>query len=194
MSKQDIINKILSDATIEAEEIIKSARERAEQNLAEAREKAEKHFSEEKAKTLALCNEISEKRQAQTRLDANKIALKAKREILDDVYKLAGEIIMKSSDKELYGFFSRLINQNARNGDEVLIGKNLSFCKKVKDEKFFKEKNLVLSERLPENPDEIILSGKKTDTALSIRALLDEDKNEHLGDIALKLFEGSDER
>lgn len=193
MSKQDIIDKILFDAQTEAEKTVKSAREKAEQNLAVAREKAEKYFSEEKAKTLALCAEIAEKKQAQTRLDANKLTLKAKREILEEVYKLAGELLLKGSNGELYKFFVRLIEENAKEGDEVLIGGNLSFCEKVKGEKFFKEKNLVLSEKLPENPDEIILSGEKTDTALSIKALLEEDKNEYLGEIALKLFEGSDE-
>lgn len=193
MGKQDIINKITADAQAEASSILTSAREKAEQNLVSAREKAEKYFAEEKVKTLATCKEIAEKRRAQTRLDANKRALKAKREILDEVYALAGELLMKSSDKELYGFFSKLINANSQKGDEVLIGKNLEFCKNITGEKFFKEKGLKLSEKLPSCSDEIILSGEKTDTTLSVKALLEEDKKTYLGEIALKMFEGSNE-
>lgn len=188
MSKKDIINKIVQDAQSEADTIILNAKNKAKEKVIETERKAKDYFSAEKQKTLALCREIAEKKDAQTRLEANKLELQAKHDVLDDVYKLAYELVMKSSDDELYKIFVKQAEKYSQNGDIIFIGQNLAFFKKVAKEKFFAEKKLLLSDTPAENSDEIVLSGKISDTVLSIMGMLKEDKELYSGEIAERLF------
>ncbi|HBF44358.1 MAG TPA: hypothetical protein DDY82_03225 [Clostridiales bacterium] len=188
MSKKDIINKIAQDAQTEADNIILNAKNKAKEKVIETERQAKDYFSAEKQKTLALCREIAEKKDAQTRLEANKLELQAKHDVLNDVYKLAYELVMKSSCDELYKIFVNQAEKYSQNGDKIFVGQNLAFFREVKNEKFFAEKNLVLSDTPAENADEIILSGKISDTVLSIRGMLEEDKELYSGEIAERLF------
>lgn len=188
MSKNEIINKITQDAQSEADNIILNAKNKAKEKVIETERQAKDYFSAEKKKTLELCRELAEKKDAQTRLEANKLELQAKHDILNGVYKLAYELVMKSSDEELYKIFVKQAEKYSQNGDKIFVGQNLAFFKKVKKEKFFAEKNLVLSDTPAENADEIILSGKISDTVLSIKGMLEEDKEFYSGEIAERLF------
>lgn len=188
MSKKEIINKIIQDAQSEADNIILNAKNKAKEKIIETERQAKEYFSVEKHKTLALCKEIAEKKNAQTRLEANKLELQAKHDVLDDVYKLAYELVMKSSDEELYKIFVKQAEKYSQKGDTIFVGKNLAFFKKVEKEAFFVEKNLVLSDTPAENSDEIVLSGKVSDTVLSIKGMLKEDKELYSGEIAERLF------
>ncbi len=140
MNAEQVVEKILSEAKSEAEKIISEARDNAEQVRKQARAELEQYREE----TRRLAEQAGEDKRtrmlANTRMENRKLLLGAKVEMLDEVFRQAGERIKNLPDEEYKELMGGLLQKAVQTGDEeVLIGRNetridQSFIKKVNRE------------------------------------------------------------
>lgn len=188
MGKEEIVNRILSDAEGEAAEILRAAKARAEEIISAANA----HAAEDKAAAEAEAGEragrISEGRASAARLESAKILLAEKRRVIDGVYDLALEKLLSLGERESLRLLERTLADNAEEGDEIVLAKNFAYAQSVSKLAVIRERKLTLSAERAQISGGCILRGKKCDKDLSYSALLNADKEEYQAEIAAKLF------
>ena len=119
--KENIINKILSDADVRAAEILSAANasaqsivDKAEQTIAEDRVALEQRLQ-------AITAERQRNRKATAELDAKKYTLQRKQQLISRCYELAYEKLVKMSDEERLDLIGSLIEKHAETGEIVYI-------------------------------------------------------------------------
>lgn len=124
MSLTDIKAKIEGDARVEAEEIISRFREQADEILESARvetEKLKKNF-EEKIKTEET--EILRRRKIVAHLDAGKLELGARRDLIKRSFFEALSILSRTPRERYVSFMTDLLERSVSSGDEtIFVGK-----------------------------------------------------------------------
>ena len=118
MSKEAIVERILSDAGNEADAIVKDAEEKAAAVVAAASARAEKGRRDSEAEVRAKTASISERRAAAARLDSAKILLSEKRRVIDAIYAEALGRMISLSEEECLALTDRLLKAYAEEGDE----------------------------------------------------------------------------
>lgn len=194
MGKQDIVDKILSDATAESEAIVAAAQASAEEILAQAESRAENERLATEQSVAEKCKSIAEGRAATARLDGAKVLLGEKRRVIDGVYESAAKKLAAMSEKDCLAFVQRLLGEYAEEGDEIVFDesfKNLAVFARLP---VVKEKNLKISFGGAEIGGGLLLRGKNSDKDLSFAALLAADRAEHEAEIAAELFRGDPRR
>lgn len=189
MSKEAIVQRILSDADREAEEIVDQAKARAAETV---------HGAEERAKVVRLANEMETREKvrdildgkaASARLDSAKALLAEKRRVLDAVYALALERLNALEKQAALRLADTLLRKYAEEGDEVVFAPDYRFRAEVGKLPVVKEKNLIVS---PKETKKIeggfILCGKTADKDISYGALLAADREENQAELAAKIF------
>ena len=111
MKEHSIIEKIISDAEAKANLTIADAERAAADTLREADEKAEKTRKEQLELLVKRDEDYVEKKKINARLDCNKLILKTKIEILDDVFSRALGILKDLGEKEYVDFCGRMIEK-----------------------------------------------------------------------------------
>ena len=86
MGTQQLVERILSDAKQEAENIVEAAEQKAAKILADASARVETLKAEAEKDAAEKRQSILEKNAASARLDSAKLLLKEKRKVLDTVY------------------------------------------------------------------------------------------------------------
>ena len=86
MSKEAIVERILSDANAEAEAIAREAEEKAAAVIAAASSRAEKGRRDSEAEVKVRAEDIFARKAAAARLDAAKLLLAEKRRVIDGIY------------------------------------------------------------------------------------------------------------
>ncbi len=188
MGKEEIVARILSDAEGEAERIALAARERADQIAAAARENAQKERAEAQKEGEARAVRIREGREAAARLDAAKIRLAQKRRVIDAVYNAALDALCALDEGGSLRLFSRLLEENAEEGDEVVFARGFAYAEGAAALPVVAKKKLVLSNERADIAGGLLLRGKICDKDLSYEALLERDREAHQSEIALALF------
>lgn len=122
MSKEAIIDKILSDANLKGDAIIGEANEKADEIISLAAKQCKDYLYQSKTEIDRLTLEIDERSRSVAELDARKLLLAAKTQVLDDVYAKTLEKL-KNLDKEQYGALIFAMLENAKDGDVVIISK-----------------------------------------------------------------------
>ena len=117
MSKEAIVERILSDAGNEADAIVKDAEEKAAAVVAAASARAEKGRRDSEAEVRAKTASISERRAAAARLDSAKILLSEKRRVIDAIYAEALGRMISLSEEECLALTDRLLKAYAEEGD-----------------------------------------------------------------------------
>lgn len=123
-SSKSIIDKIIGDSRICADE-----------NLAQAGEKAEAismRAEAESAKQLKECEQslpqrrqvIIDRRTTVAKLDARRLVLGAKKEGIDLAFAASADALCKLKDKEYLQIIGGMITKNAEDGDEVVISES----------------------------------------------------------------------
>jgi V/A-type H+-transporting ATPase subunit E len=118
---EKIINKIKSDAQLQAENNIKKAQEEAEAIIKAAEEEALKKYNSIIEITQ---NEVIERKKrliAMAELEARKIKLKAKQDLISQVFSLAHKKLTSLSPEEYRNILSEMILSLNPEGDEELI-------------------------------------------------------------------------
>lgn len=120
MSKEAIIDKILSDANLKGDAIIGEANEKADEIISLAAKQCKDYLYKSKTEIDRLTLEIDERSRSVADLDARKLLLAAKTQVLDSVYAKTLEKL-RNLDKEQYSALIFAMLENAKDGDVVTV-------------------------------------------------------------------------
>lgn len=120
MSKEAIIDKILSDANLKGDAIIGEANEKANKIISLAANQCKDYLYQSKTEIDRLTLEIDERARSIAELDARKLLLAAKAQVLDSVYAKTLEKL-RNLDKEQYSALIFSMLENAKDGDVVTV-------------------------------------------------------------------------
>lgn len=188
MGREEIVNRILSDAEREAAEIVSVAKAHAEGVIAEANAKARQERNEARAEAEERAKSIEDGKAAAARLDSAKILLAEKRRVMDEIYARALKKLLALDERDSLNLLERLLNENAEVGDEIVLAENFAYANGAALLPVVKERKLTFSKTRAKISGGCVLHGKLCDKDLSYAALLDADKEEYQADIASKIF------
>lgn len=188
MGIENVVERIISDAHTEASSIIAEAERQAENTVLEAKKQAERKLLGVKAETAQKVKSILDGKSATARLDCAKIELAEKRRVLDTVYAQALEKLIALNKKESVALAERLLCDYAEEGDEIVFASGYKFVPDVMILDIVKEKKLTHSIGAGGITGGFVLKGKTADKDVSYSALLAVDREEHVSEIAEKLF------
>ncbi len=188
MSKEAIVERIVSDAEAEAREILRAAEEKAAAIAAEASAQAEKMRAETKAEVTERAGRIRAGREASARLDGAKILLAEKRRVIDSVYEQARDELASLSEKEFLKLTERLLKEYAEEGDEIVFSKLYGYTDAVSKFPVVKERKLKISDERADVRGGFWLRGKTSDKDLSFASMLRADREIYQSEIAQELF------
>lgn len=190
MSKESIVERIISDAEKEAESIISQANERAAETLSDAQTRAERRLTGVKAEVAEKVKSITDGKAATARLDGAKALLAEKRRVIDVVYKSALAKLVALDKSASLSLADRLLSGYADEGDEIVFAQNYKYAAEVAALDTVKKKKLKISGEKREMDGGFILRGKSSDKDLSYGALLAVDREENQAAIAAAVFKG----
>ena len=188
MAENNLISRILSDASATADAIIQKARFSAVENKKQAEERAMQlrqetylALEEQRKKTLERKATVAE-------IDAKKELLSAKVECVDMAFFKALQKLCELDKKEYTAFVVKMLNKYADNGDVVVLAKNCVVDKQEisKTDVFF-AKNLSFGED-GDFAGGLVLCGKNYDKRLTFEELLREERSVLQGEIFAKLI------
>lgn len=188
MGKQDIVDRIISDAEAEAEAIISAAREEAAHIIAEATDRAENDMKELCQAVDAKVKSISDGKAATARLDGAKILLGEKRKVIDEVYVRALKQLSAMGARDYLAFTQKLLVKYAEDGDEIIFSDGFPCAEEVSKLDVVKDRKLKITFGKTNVSGGFVLCGKNSDKDLSFAALLAADRAEHEAEIAAELF------
>lgn len=188
MGREEIVERILSDAQREAEETVRAARAHAEDILEAARRQCASERAEAQREAEAQGMRIREGKEALARLDGAKIRLAAKRRVLDAVYVRALAALLCLDRHDALALSERLLKENAERGDEIVFSEDFPYREDVEALSIVGEMQLSVSEERPDLGGGFVLRGKTSDKDVTYSALLAADREAHQAEIALALF------
>lgn len=188
MSREAIVERILSDANAEADAIRREAEEKAAGVIAAASARAEQGRREAEAEVKVRAEDVMKRRAAAARLDSAKLLLAEKRRVLDGVYEAAFARLKGLDEEDALALAGRLLEEYAEEGDEILFAADYPYVAFVARLPVVAEKKLTLSPERAEIGGGFVLRGKTSDKDLSYGALLAADREEHQAEIAAELF------
>lgn len=188
MGKQDIVDRIISDASVEAEAIIAAARESAEKIISEARSRAESEMEETRVQVAAKVKSIADGKAASARLDGAKILLGEKRRVIDSVYERAAKKLGSMDAKSYLALTRELLERFAEEGDEIVFAGGFPCTAEVSKLKVVSDRKLKITFGAADIDGGFVLRGAKSDKDLSFGALLAADRAEHEAEIAAEIF------
>lgn len=175
MSKESMIETILRSGETAAENIESAARADAADLLA----RAEKDAADKRARATAAAEESARLTRARkvkiAELDAGKVTLAARRQLIGRAYGLAAERIAVLPDDEYRTFFGALVRKYAEPGDRVIVSaRDRQRLDKDWLAAVRADVTLVLSET--DFMGGVILSNGVCDKNLTIETLVDESR------------------
>lgn len=188
MSKEAILERIISDAQAAADATVVEAEGRAAEIIAEAEARAARDRQGTSAIIAERSKAIADGKAAAARLDAAKVMLAAKRGVIDAVYARALEKLKALPQKDAVRLAEGLLLSYAEDGDELVFATNFAYKAQVLKLAVVAEKNLKNSGKTADIDGGFILIGKNSDKDLSYGALLALDREERQAEIAAKLF------
>ncbi len=187
MSKESIVQRIISDAEAEAEKIVSDAERRAEEIVAAAKERARRNSDGTRLEAEKRAKAIADGKAATARLDCAKLELAAKRKVLDEVYSRALNGLINLGEKDSLCIAERVLKEYADDGDEILFDVSYKQAAVAKLP-IISEKSLKIAKSKGKLGGGFILKGKSCDKDVSYGAMLAADREERVADIAAQLF------
>ncbi len=171
MSKEAIIQKIISDAEIRANSFIEEQKDKADDIIAEAAEQCKTYYYAFKNETDKAAADIAARAETVAELDAKKIKLAAKQKILDGVFSAALEKLLACDKAELKKLLIGMLDE-AEDGDTVTLGKRQKGILTVADiNAVAKRKGIALALSDKEGEfDGMVLSGAGVDKNFTFRS------------------------
>ena len=120
MSKEAIVEKIISDAHLKADSIVAEANAKADEIIAKAAEECKEYLYSTKSETDRMVLDVDARSKTVAELDAKKLALAAKTKVLDVVYERVLENL-RNLDEKTYSDLIFAMLDNAKDGDVVTI-------------------------------------------------------------------------
>lgn len=188
MATQNIVEKILSDAQMEAQGIVANAEKRREEIVSKANVVALERRLQAETNAEEYAKSTLEKRLADARLESSKILLKEKRKAVDSVYALALQRLLALEKEDCLTLYSALLEKYAEAGDEVLLSKSFAYEQEFCALPVIEKLGVTVSKTRIDIEGGMRLVGKLADKELSFTALLTADKDRNQADLARKLF------
>lgn len=188
-SNEAIINKIINDAEDTAAKNIGEAQAKADKIIADAEAKASEKKDKELSVKDALRKEIIARRITVANLDARKIILTKKSEIVEEVFAKTIDSIVKG--KEYPKMIENMLMQYAEDGDEVMTAKSdaeIVTDKLIQKVAKAKKIKLNLAKEHGDFRGGIMLIGKNCDKNITLDYELREIKEEIEAEVAKILF------
>lgn len=188
-----ITDKIRSDAEIVINDNLNAANEKADKIVERAEKVAKDELNKLKNELPSLEQEIIARRVTVANIDAKKIILIKKSEVIDGAFSAAEEYIAK--DKRYKPWLVGLIKENAENGDCVLVGaedNKLITAKDIEEIAKAKKITLKLSTETPNFKHGVVLIGKTLDKNLTLDGLIKQSRDDLMAAVTEKLFGESD--
>lgn len=185
--KENIINKILSDADEKCHKLIAAAEQTAAElkSQAEAEAQADKRALEIKAEAASA--ERIRNRVATAELDARKYRLNAKQKLIGDCYSKALKQLASLPAKEKQSFVTKLLEKHAEAGEVVCVAKA---DKEVVTQKLLDGLNLklTLSKTYHNELGGVILLGDGYEKDLTLGRIVEYLREKTEGKVAAALF------
>ena len=165
MSKEAIVEKIISDAHLKADSIVAEANAKADEIISAAAEECKEYMYSFKSETDKMIFDVDARTKTVAELDARKLTLAAKTKVLDVVYERTLENL-RNLDKEAYSALVFGMLENAKDGDVVTISKReKDIVTKESLAEFAKKKGikLTLAEQFGDFDGGIVLGGNGVD-------------------------------
>ena len=141
MDATKVVEKILSDANVQAEAIKNEANKTAESLNA----KINHEIADLKDESTKIAESKAADRRdrvlASARMDSKKAILKAKRDALDDLFNKAASKLQSLDEESYVSLMSKLIKKAVQTGDEEVL---VSSSETIIDDKFIKNINREL--------------------------------------------------
>jgi len=195
MEAEQVIEKILADARVEAEKIKKQASEKQADEQAKFDEQLKEHKKQTKALAEKLANEKKLHLLAAARMNIAKEHLAEKNKILDEVFDQARRQLQSLPDEQYRDLINNLMLEAVETGDEeVIIDKeenriDAALIEQVNSKLGSGRKgNLKLSEEKMPLAGGFILRRGKVKTNVSFGVLLTQARKELEIDLAKELF------
>ena len=165
MSKEAIVEKIISDAHLKADSIVAEANAKADEIISAAAEECKEYMYSFKSETDKMIFDVDARTKTVAELDARKLTLAAKTKVLDVVYERTLENL-RNLDTEAYSALVFGMLENAKDGDVVTISKReKDIVTKESLAEFAKKKGikLTLAEQFGDFDGGIVLGGNGVD-------------------------------
>ena len=190
MSKEAIVEKIISDGQKKSDAILQEAREKADEILAEAAGECKTYYDQSVYDTGKLVDDILSRGKTVAELDAKKLQLGAKAKILNAVFDSALEKL-RSLDKKAYKGLLLSMLKNAEDGDEVIISAREKDILTAQDVNEYAEKRgikLSLAKEFGDFDGGLMLRGKGIDKNFTFEVEVAMLRDEIEMNIAKELF------
>ncbi len=186
-----IINKILADAEEKASQIKAQAKLDSEHVIHDAEVEAKAVMDEVLKGKQSVIDETVKRQKAVAELDAKKIVLKAKKDAIDEAFRLAKEQLNGLSSEEYFKVVSNMISRYAEDGDVVTVSekdKKLITKEKIGKIATAKKIKLTLNKEYGDFEGGVILSGNGMDKNLTFDVELKTLRDEMETEIADMIF------
>lgn len=191
MSLAQITEKIINDATREAEAIVDKAKSQAEDIARRTQEENDTVKSSYDRRFELEKPEIFRRREIVANLDVKKMSLQSQRDIIRDVYVIALEK-MKGMPKEEYLAFCEALLGNAVSTKEeiVTVGANEKFIDQAWIDEYNKKNGakLTLADKKADISGGLILTNGKIDVNCSWEMLIKIAQEKFEADVVKRLF------
>ena len=190
MSKEAIIEKIISDGQRKSDAILQEAKSKADEILAAAAGECKTYYDQSVYETGKLVDDILYRGKTVAELDAKKLQLGAKAKILNAVFDSALEKL-RSLDKKAYKGLLLSMLANAEDGDEVIISareKDILTAKDVNDYAAKRGIKLSLAKEFGDFDGGLMLRGKGIDKNFTFEVEVAMLRDEIEMNIAKELF------
>lgn len=188
MSIESITARILQEAKDEAEQLMKQTESERDALLAGAAEEAEAAKTEVAAKAKEDAKVLGERRSSVAELEARKLRLSAKQEMIDRSFEEAVKLLAGMPEKEYQAFLMELLAPYQTQPGEILLNE--------KDKKAYgkalaealKDSPLTISEETAPIQGGFILQQGSVSLNASLEKLMETQKKQITAEIAAVLF------
>lgn len=190
MALENIINRIIGDAEKKAQSFIDSQQEKADEITIEADKKIEAYRNKGEDKASNTVKSMNDVADVIVELEISKIELHKKRELIDKIFELALEKILKLPKAE----YKKIILKNLddlRDGDVIILSEKEKGILLKKDiDEIAKKKGIkvLLSSEYNNNIAGIIIDRKSTVLDCNIKTELENLKKEMESEILKGLY------
>ena len=190
MALENIINRIIRDAEKKAQSFIDSQQEKADEIIIEADKKIEAYRNKGEDKASNTAKSMNDVADVIVELEISKIELHKKRELIDKIFELALEKILKLPKAE----YKKIILKNLddlRDGDVIILSEKEKGILLKKDvDEIAKKKGIKvsLSPECNSNVAGIIIDRKSTVLDFNIETELENLKKEMESEILKGLY------
>lgn len=190
MALENIINRIIGDAEKKAQSFIDSQQEKADEITIEANKKIEAYRNKGEDKASNTAKSMNDVADVIVELEISKIELHKKRELIDKIFELALEKILKLPKAE----YKKIILKNLddlRDGDVIILSEKEKGILLKKDiDEIAKKKGIKvsLSSECNSNVAGIIINRKSTVLDFNIKTELENLKKEMESEILKGLY------